>query len=108
MDYLASEDVLRDFHAKTLFVPAHAGIAASGVPFETDQPLAKAALDVWSSDVANIDPIAFELQGYPQNRIVLDSIRDRLAQVIVGELSLDDAIQRIQEDIDTGLTELEQ
>ena len=107
MDYLASEDVLRDFHAKTLFVPAHAGIAASGVPFETDQPLAKAALDVWSSDVANIDPIAFELQGYPQNRIVLDSIRDRLAQVIVGELSLDDAIQRIQEDIDTGLTELE-
>lgn len=108
MDYLASEDVLRDFHAKTLFVPAHAGIAASGVPFETDQPLAAAALDVWSSDVAKIDPIAFALQGYPPNRIVLDSIRDRLAQVIVGELSMDDAIQRIQDDIDTGLAELDQ
>lgn len=108
MEVLASEDALREFHARTLFVPAHAGIAASGVEFEADLPLAREALEVWSSNVALIDPLAFEIQGYPQNRIVFDSIRDRLAQVIVGELTLDEAIERMQEDIDTGLAELEQ
>jgi hypothetical protein len=36
---------------------------------------------------------------------VFDSVRDRLTQAIVGELSLDDAIMRIQEDIDQSLAE---
>ena len=52
-------------------------------------------------------PLAVEVQGYPYNRIVFDSSRDRLAQVIVGELTLDEAIQRTQDDINTGLAELE-
>lgn len=107
MEYLAQEDVLREFHARTLFIPAHAGVAASGVPFETDLELARAALDQWSAMVGDIMPLAVEVQGYPYNRIVFDSSRDRLAQVIVGELTLDEAIQRTQDDINTGLAELE-
>ena len=107
MEYLAQEDVLREFHARTLFIPAHAGIAASGVPFETDLELAREALDQWSAMVGDLMPQAIELQGYPYNRIAFDSSRDRIAQVIVGELTLDEAIQRIQEDIAAGLAELE-
>ena len=38
---------------------------------------------------------------------MFDATRDRLTQVIVGELSMDDAILRIQEDIDAGLAETE-
>ncbi|MCZ2096357.1 MAG: ABC transporter substrate-binding protein [Chloroflexota bacterium] len=107
MEYLVQEDVLREFHARTLFIPAHAGVAAGGVPFETDLDLARAALEQWSAMVPDIMPLAVRIQGYPYNRIVFDSSRDRIAQVIVGELTLDEAIQRTQEDIDNGLAELE-
>lgn len=107
LEYLAQEDVLREFHARTLFIPAHAGLGASEIPFETDLDLAAQALAQFSSMVGDIEPLAVELQGYAYNRIVFDSTRDRLAQVIVGELTLDEALERAQDDIDTGLAELE-
>ena len=44
-------------------------------------------------------------KGYPFNRIVFNVARDRLTQAIVGELTLDEAIARIQEDVDEQLAE---
>ena len=53
----------------------------------------------------NISPIAFDLQAYAYNRIVFDSFRDRITQVLTGELSLDEAFVRMQEDVDKTLEE---
>ena len=98
-------EVLSEFSARTLFIPAHLGLSEVGVPFETDLAQAKKSLDVFVAQVGKLSPIAIDLQAYPYNRIVLDASRDRLTQVMVGELELDEAITRIQEDIDEGLTE---
>ncbi len=105
MEYLAREDVLREFHARTLFVPAHAGVATSDIPWETDSELAKDALSVFANSVPDIHPLAFQLQAYPYNRIVFDSFRDRMTQVLVGELTIDEALVRMQEDVDKALQE---
>ncbi len=103
MEYLSSTEVLSEFSARTLFIPAHLGLAETGVPFETDLQLAKDALDVFVAQVGHLDQTAFDLQAYPSNFIVFNAARDRLTQAIVGELSLDDAITRIQQDIDEAL-----
>ena len=103
MEYLSSAEILSEFSARTLFIPAHLGLAETGVPFETDLQLAKDALDVFVAQVGQLDQTAFDLQAYPFNRIMFDASRDRLTQAIVGELSLDEAIDRIQQDIDEGL-----
>lgn len=103
MEYLASAEILSEFSAKTLFIPAHLGLAESGVPFETDLSLASDALDVFVAEVGKLDQTAFDLQAYPFNRIIFDASRDRITQVLVGELELDEAIERIQQDIDEGL-----
>ncbi|MEZ4732502.1 MAG: ABC transporter substrate-binding protein [Caldilineaceae bacterium] len=108
MDYLASEEVLSEFYARTLFIPGHLGLAEQGVPFATDLELTQNALATFSAQVGKLDPLAYQLQGYQYNRIVFNSIRDRLTQVFVGELTLDEAIQRMQEDIDAGLAEAAQ
>ena len=105
MMYLAQEDVLREFHARTLFIPAHKGVATSEIPWETDLDYAKNALTVFAQSVPNISPIAFDLQAYAYNRIVFDSFRDRITQVLTGELSLDEAFVRMQEDVDKTLEE---
>ena len=82
-------------------------MAASGVEFETELPQTLKSLEVFTAGVAQIDPIAYDLQGYAFNRIVFDSWRDRLTQAMVGELTLEEALQRAQEDIDAGLAETE-
>lgn len=107
LDWLASEEVLGEFSARSLFIPAHAGLAAAGVDFDTDVEAAKAALDTFVAQVAKLSPIAYQMQGYRNNTLVLNAIRDRLTQAITGELTLDEAITRIQDDIDTGLEEQE-
>ncbi|MEL7235501.1 MAG: carbohydrate ABC transporter substrate-binding protein, partial [Chloroflexota bacterium] len=60
---------------------------------------------VFTDQVGVLDPIAFQLQGYPFNRIIFDATRDRLTQVIVGELTMDEAIERIQSDFDDAMAE---
>lgn len=105
MEYLASEDVLREFSARTLFIPGHKGLAETGIDFDTDLDLANEALGVFVAQVSKLEPLAYDLQAYTFNTLMFNSVRERLTQVIVGELTMDEAITRIQQDIDDGLAE---
>ncbi len=107
LDYLASEEVQREFYARTLFIPGHTGLAEAGIEYESDMQLTNDALGVFSAQVAELAPLAYELQGYPYNRVLFDTVRDRLTQVFTGELTLDDALVRMQSDIDAGIAEAE-
>ena len=103
MEYLTNEAVMSEFYARTLFIPGHLGLAESGVDFATELPQAKQALEMFSSQVGKLQPLAYDLQAYKYNTILFNSNRDRLAQVLAGELTLDEAIQKMQEDIDAGI-----
>jgi alpha-1,4-digalacturonate transport system substrate-binding protein len=103
MEYLTSEEVMSEFYARTLFIPGHLGLAGTGVDFQTELPQAKQALEVFSSQVGKLQPLAYDLQAYKFNTILFNSNRDRLTQVMAGELTLDEAIQKMQEDIDAGI-----
>jgi len=105
MDYLTSPDVIREFHARTLFLPGHLGVAAEGITWETESPSALKSLDVFTAGIAKLEPLAYDLQAYARNTVLFNAIRDRLTQVIVGELSMDDAITQAQEDIDAALAQ---
>jgi alpha-1,4-digalacturonate transport system substrate-binding protein len=105
MDYLASEPILDEFYARTLFIPGQLNLAKTGIKFQTDNKQAKQALDVFAAQVGKLEPLAFKLQGYPYNTVLFNATRDRLTQVITGELTMDDAIKRMQEDIDKSLAE---
>ncbi|MCG8511987.1 MAG: ABC transporter substrate-binding protein [Rhodospirillales bacterium] len=105
MEYLASEDVLGEFSARTLFIPAHLGLSGKGVDFKTDLPLAKAALSTFLGHVPKLSQAAYDLQGYPFNRVLFNAIISRLGQTVVGELTLDDAYKRMVQDIETQMAE---
>lgn len=103
LEFLAQEENLAEFSAKTLFIPGHLGLASKGVEYQTDVQQSKDALNVFVSQVEKLDPLAYTMQAYPYNTIVFNAIRDRLSQVFVGELTLDEAIVRMQQEIDEGL-----
>ena len=107
MEYLTQADVMAEFYARTLFIPGHLGLAASGVDFQTDLPQAKKSLDVFAAEVGKLAQLAYDLQAYKYNTILFNANRDRLSQALAGEMTLDEAIQRMQEDIDTGIAAAE-
>jgi len=105
MDFLAQEENLAEFYGKTLFIPGHLKLATGGVDFATDDPRAKHALETFSGAVPTISPVAFDLQGYKNNRIMFNAIISRLNEAIVGELTLDQAYERMEDDVAKQLAE---
>ena len=105
MEYLASEEVLGEFSARTLFIPAHLGLSMKGVDFQTDLKLAKDALGTFLGHVPKLDQAAYDYQGYPFNRVMFNATISRLGQAIVGELTLEDAYKRIAQDIEAQIAE---
>lgn len=105
MDYLSSEDVLTKFYGETLFIPGHLGLASKGIDFATDDPRAKHALSTFASAVPSISPTAFQLQGYVYNRVLFNALISRLGEAIVGELTLDQAFDRMTQDVDQQIAE---
>lgn len=105
MDYLAGEDVLREFYSRTLFVPGHLGLSAKGIDYPTASPPAREALAVFTKGVADVAPLAYQVQGYRYNRPMFTAVISRLGQAVSGETSLDEAYKRIDADIAQQIAE---
>lgn len=105
MDFFASEPVYREWAERTLLAPQHNALVAAGLKWDTELLQALKSLDVFAVEAGNIHPLALALLASPNVGPVYGATRDRLSQAIVGELTLDEAIERIQTDIDTGLAE---
>jgi alpha-1,4-digalacturonate transport system substrate-binding protein len=99
LDFLASEDVYKEYMARTENIPANLAVAKAGVTYDVS-PAAKAALKVFVDDVPKIAPANYELQGYRLNRAVFLPTAQRLGQAVAGEMSTDDALKRLAQDMD--------
>lgn len=105
MDYLASEPVLKEFYERTLFLPAHKGISEKGLNFQTNDKHVKEALTTFAAQVPNIAREAFAINSYPLQTQVFGAVITRLGQAVAGEIPLEQAYARIDEDIATALKE---
>ena len=52
-----------------------------------------------------IDQVAFDLQAHVDNRIMFNAIISRLGQAIVGEMTMEEAWARMDEDVEKQLKE---
>jgi alpha-1,4-digalacturonate transport system substrate-binding protein len=108
MDWLAREEIVKEFSERTLFIPAHKGVLAQGLDFQTDDPQVKAALDAFIAASAKTSEKAQKLPGWRWSDTVYGAMVTRVGQAVAGELTLDEAFARIDSDIatkvkDTGL-----
>ncbi len=101
MDYLASVDVYREFVERTLFIPGHQGLGE--LNYDVELPAAQQSLNMFAAEALKLSEQAYMLQFGNSAFAINNPVRDRLTQAITGELSLDDAILRLQEDVDTAL-----
>lgn len=99
LDYMASEAVQARFMAETKNIPAHKALQKKGIDYVNASPAEKAALSQFATSLLDFSPIAFEFQGYKNNRAIMNSTVTRLTQAIVGESSLQEALARIDADV---------
>lgn len=103
MEYLSSDEVLTEFAARTLFPNYDVRLSEHGVDFQTDLPAAKQSLETFAAEIPHISDEAWVLQTARNSFALNIGIRERLTQVITGELTLDEAIARIQEEVDEAM-----
>lgn len=109
MEYLAREDVVKEFSERTLFLPAHKGVVAKGnLDFKTKDQQVKAALNTFVAATATTSDVAQKLPGWRWSDTIYGALVTRVSQVVAGELPLDEAFGRIDADIaakvkDSGL-----
>lgn len=101
VDFLTSEDVQKEYAERTLFIPGD--LRQSDLSYETESEQALAALNVFVAEVPKFANDAYAMQFHPQNTVIFNSIRDRLTQAMTGELTLDEAIERIQTESDEAI-----
>jgi alpha-1,4-digalacturonate transport system substrate-binding protein len=99
MDFLTQEEVLGEFSVASSFLPGHLGLAEAGLAYANNAEV----LQQLALEIPKIDDQAYMLQ-YSQYAFTYNRpIDNRLSQVIIGELTLDEAIEAIQQDVDDAI-----
>jgi alpha-1,4-digalacturonate transport system substrate-binding protein len=99
MDYLAREDIVKEFSERTLFLPAHKGVIEKGLDFKTDDAQAKAALNIFVGATGSLSDIAKKLPGWFWSDTYYAALVTRVSQAAAGEMPLAEAYTRIDADI---------
>lgn len=107
MDYLAQEANYAEFSGRTRNIPAHRAVVSAGADYEGASESAATALNAWGAQVGRTSPIAFAYQGYRNNRAMFNITVQRVTQAIVGELTVQQAMERAESDLAAVLAETE-
>jgi alpha-1,4-digalacturonate transport system substrate-binding protein len=99
MDYLASEEVVKEFSERTLFIPGHKGLLAKGLDYKTEDPQVKAALQAFIAASGKTSEEAQKLPGWRWADAFYGALVTRVGQAVAGELKLDETFARIDEDV---------
>ncbi|MCP9231637.1 ABC transporter substrate-binding protein [Mesorhizobium sp. LMG 17147] len=100
MDYLAREDVVKEFSERTLFLPAHKGVVdKGGLKWVSADKNVGPALDKFVKAAGETMPAADALPPWKWANAYFAALVTRVSQVMAGELSLDEAWGRIDQDI---------
>jgi alpha-1,4-digalacturonate transport system substrate-binding protein len=99
MDFISNEANYTEFTSKTNNIPAHQGLAKKGVNYTGAAPAVSAALGVFGKGVGSLTTEAYVFQGYKFNRAIMLPTVTRVTQAIVGEMSVDEAISKLNVDM---------
>jgi alpha-1,4-digalacturonate transport system substrate-binding protein len=105
MEFLAQEENYAAFSAGTLALPAHTGAAATGIEFETDDASVLGALAAFTAEVPKLQDAAVGLNVHPYAFAYYRNSANRIGQYLTDELTLDEALERLQQDINDAIAE---
>lgn len=107
MEYLLQPEIYGEYSSRALLIPAHEAVVAMGVEFDTEDSAVAAALTGFANEVPKFQDQAVALNPHPLAFAYYDASNTRLAQYFAGELTLDEAMERLQEQLDEAAANME-
>lgn len=102
MEFLLQPENYSYYSANALLIPAHEAAINAGVEFVTDDEAVANALVAFANEVPKFHDQAVALNPHPLAFAYYDASNNRLAQYFAGELTLDEMMERLQEDLDAA------
>lgn len=100
MDFLAREDVVKEFSERTLFLPAHKGVVAKGgLSWATKDKNVGPALDAFVKASGETLPASDALPAWKWASAYYGALVTRISQVMADEMPIGDAWAKIDQDI---------
>jgi alpha-1,4-digalacturonate transport system substrate-binding protein len=106
--WMADEAQAREWYTRTFAIPAHATLQAEGLDYVAagaSQAVADGlnAFTKMAAAAAAQTPQAYALQGNPNNFVIFNATVQYLAGAMNGELTLDEAVAKIEEELATNV-----
>ena len=98
LDYLASEPVYAEWMVMTSNLPANLNLQKKKLDYKLS-PAGIAAMNQFQANAATLTPLSYKLQGSPLSRPMFNATVDRISQAITGQITLDQAFERITSDV---------
>lgn len=105
VEFLTQAENYAAFSAGASSLPANKEVAEQGVEFKTDNPFVLAALSAYTAEVPKLTEQAVSLNVHPYAFAYYRNSANRIAQYLSGELSLDEMLVNLQQDIDNAIAE---
>jgi alpha-1,4-digalacturonate transport system substrate-binding protein len=105
MEFLMQADNYHNYVSNVLFLPAHSEVASAGVDFQSDNESVLGALSTYTAEIPKLQDQAVALNVHPFAFAYYRNSANRIAQYLTGELTLDEALARLQQDIDDAIAE---
>ncbi|WP_108483112.1 ABC transporter substrate-binding protein [Oceaniglobus ichthyenteri] len=105
--WLAEKENAKEWYTRTFSIPAHAELQEEGLDYASAGASAAVAdglntFAAMAGVAAKQTPQAFALQGSPDNFVVFNATAQYLGAAMNGELTLDEAMEKIKEEIATN------
>jgi len=103
--WMAEKENAKEWYTRTFAIPAHAELQAEGLDYASAGAVqgVNDGLNLFAemaSTAAAQTPQAFALQGNPKNTVIFTAIVTYLGSALNGELTLDEAVAKITEEVD--------
>jgi alpha-1,4-digalacturonate transport system substrate-binding protein len=98
LDYLASEPVYAEWMVMTSNLPANVELQKQKLDYKLT-PAGIAAMNMFQANATTLTPLSYKLQGSQLSRPMFNATVDRISQAIAGQITLDQAYERITTDV---------
>ena len=103
INYLAQPENLSQVLAAAVEIPAAATLIESGIDYPGASERTQEALSTFIAQIPKMAPAAYRFQGWRYQRAMMNALTTRISQVLNGELDVDGALERIEQDVNLAI-----
>ncbi|MEZ2126315.1 MULTISPECIES: ABC transporter substrate-binding protein [unclassified Sinorhizobium] len=103
INYMAQSKNSAEVIAASVEIPAAKSLIDSGVTYPGASERTQQSLSTFIAQVPKMTQAAYRFQGWRYQRAMMNALTTRISQVLNGELDVDTALDRVQQDVNLAI-----